>query len=575
MIVRLAAPPLAAWNAARQPASARAAQHLNVHSTAAAGVRRAARAPAGRRRSPRCARRSRSAVVQERYSILLDGFAVQLPAKSLPKLLRVERRHEGLSEPLVLRDDGPRPVGDPRRPTSQAATGDKGQGVKIAVVDTGVDPTSPFLNPAGFSYPAGLPEGRHDEDDAEGDRRQGLPRRAARQEQHEAVRPDRAARHARLRASRPATRARTHRPAPTIPPSRTSSGVAPKAWIGNYRVFTVPTPLGHEASTPEIVHAFEAAVADGMNVINFSGGGPQTDPVERRDVRDDPQRHARRRRAGDRRRQRPRGLRLRHGRLAGRRSRRDRGRRDLELARVRAGALRQRRAAVARRGPDPGRRRREAARPRGRRSTRRSSTSRRSWAPTASRSTRTSAARRRDPNTGNGHAAGRLADRQDRARVARHLHLRLEGGPREARRRDRPDPRRQPLRRGERDPDPAPAPGRDDLRPRRLAPPRLRVAARRPGDDPRLERHPRDPDRPQRRDHELLVRRPDRLRLVPEARHLGARARRPLLDAAADDRLDVLGLRRHVDGDAARRRRGRAARAAPSELDAARRSSRR
>src|SRR5207248_564990 len=57
------------------------------------------------------------------------------------------------------------------------------------------------------------------------------------------------------------------------------SGVAPKAWIGNYRVFTVPTPLGHEANTPEIVHAFEAAVADGMNVINFSGGGPQTDPA--------------------------------------------------------------------------------------------------------------------------------------------------------------------------------------------------------------------------------------------------------------------------------------------------------
>src|SRR6185312_10589787 len=57
------------------------------------------------------------------------------------------------------------------------------------------------------------------------------------------------------------------------------SGVAPKAWIGNYRVFTVPTPLGHQANTPEIVHAFEAAVSDGMNVINFSGGGPQTDPA--------------------------------------------------------------------------------------------------------------------------------------------------------------------------------------------------------------------------------------------------------------------------------------------------------
>ena len=57
------------------------------------------------------------------------------------------------------------------------------------------------------------------------------------------------------------------------------SGVAPRAWLGNYRVFTVPTPIGHVANTPEIVAAFEAAVADGMDVINFSGGGPQTDPA--------------------------------------------------------------------------------------------------------------------------------------------------------------------------------------------------------------------------------------------------------------------------------------------------------
>ena len=48
----------------------------------------------------------------------------------------------------------------------QAATGDKGQGMKIGVVDTGVDPSSPFLNPAGFTVPAGLPEGRHEADDA-------------------------------------------------------------------------------------------------------------------------------------------------------------------------------------------------------------------------------------------------------------------------------------------------------------------------------------------------------------------------------------------------------------------------
>jgi subtilisin family serine protease len=58
------------------------------------------------------------------------------------------------------------------------------------------------------------------------------------------------------------------------------SGVAPRAYVGNYRVFNVPLPLGGccSANTPEIVAAFEAAVADGMDIINFSGGGPQSDP---------------------------------------------------------------------------------------------------------------------------------------------------------------------------------------------------------------------------------------------------------------------------------------------------------
>src|SRR5205807_2547927 len=38
------------------------------------------------------------------------------------------------------------------------------------------------------------------------------------------------------------------------------------------------TPIGDVVNTPEIVAAFESAVADGMNVINFSGGGPESDP---------------------------------------------------------------------------------------------------------------------------------------------------------------------------------------------------------------------------------------------------------------------------------------------------------
>ena len=65
-----------------------------------------------------------------------------------------------------------------------------------------------------------------------------------------------------------------------IPRWRASAEWRRARYIGNYRVFNVPLPLGGccSGTTPEIVAAFEAAVTDGMDVINFSGGGPQADP---------------------------------------------------------------------------------------------------------------------------------------------------------------------------------------------------------------------------------------------------------------------------------------------------------
>ncbi|HEX4678557.1 MAG TPA: S8 family serine peptidase, partial [Gaiellaceae bacterium] len=160
----------------------------------------------------------------------------------------------------------------------QAATGDKGQGVKIAVVDTGVDPTSPFLNPAGFSYPAGFPKGDTTKTTPKVIVAKVFPGAVRDKNSNKAFDPTEP--HGTHVSGIAAGDEGTNAPAgPDHPAVANLSGVAPKAWIGNYRVFTVPTPLGHQANTPEIVQAFEAAVADGMNVINFSGGGPQTDPA--------------------------------------------------------------------------------------------------------------------------------------------------------------------------------------------------------------------------------------------------------------------------------------------------------
>ena len=44
-------------------------------------------------------------------------------------------------------------------PQFAGSTGARGQGVKVAVVDDGVDQEHPFLDPTGFSYPPGFPKG--------------------------------------------------------------------------------------------------------------------------------------------------------------------------------------------------------------------------------------------------------------------------------------------------------------------------------------------------------------------------------------------------------------------------------
>ena len=79
-------------------------------------------------------------------------------------------------------------------------------------------------------------------------------------------------------ASPQATRARARRPVPTIrrrKPLRRRAG----AWIGNYRVFTIPTPFGHEADTPEIIERVRVGGRRRHERDQLLGGGPETDPA--------------------------------------------------------------------------------------------------------------------------------------------------------------------------------------------------------------------------------------------------------------------------------------------------------
>ena len=388
--------------------------------------------------------------------------------------------------------------------------------MKIGVVDTGVDPSSPFLDPSGFPYPPGFPKGDTKQTTPKVIVARVFPGPVRDKNSNKAFDPTEP--HGTHVSGIAAGDEGTTAPAgPDHPATTDLSGVAPTAWIGNYRVFTVPTPLGHEANTPEIVRAFEAAVADGMNVINFSGGGPETDPAN--DAMNET---------------------VHNTALAGVVPVIAAGndREDFGLGTagspgtapdaISVAATSRTRTSSPRRSP--------------------SSAARRHSAPCRSRAQAAPSSRRLVDARPD--ARRRLERARHRRQAGRHAPLRLghrpEQRPRHARRRTRSPARsrssraasarssrrrharaiggaighhrdRQPLRRGEPDPDPAAAADRDDLRPRRRESARLRGGERRAGVDPGLDRHPGDPDEPQRRHHELLVGRPDRLRPLPEA----------------------------------------------------------
>src|SRR3954470_3876157 len=88
VIVRLSQPPLAAWRSNGSLAFAARSQRLDTHSAPS----RAYLSQLARRQAV-VAAEVRAAIpqarIQEHFSILLDGFTVQLPVKSLPRLLRL------------------------------------------------------------------------------------------------------------------------------------------------------------------------------------------------------------------------------------------------------------------------------------------------------------------------------------------------------------------------------------------------------------------------------------------------------------------------------------------------------
>ncbi|MGN6429273.1 MAG: S8 family peptidase [Gaiellaceae bacterium] len=219
------------------------------------------------------ARRIPSAQVRWRYRYVLDGLAVVVPRRqvgalaTLPGVAHVYpsvEYHASLDQSVPL-IKAPQLWG-PTRATA-------GQGIKIGIIDDGVDQAHPFFSPAGFTMPAGFPKGNTAYTTAKVIVARAFPPPGATWKY--AARPfdpsmsEHATHVAGIAAGDYNTTQRSGRPV---------SGVAPRAYIGNYKVLTVPTPdVGLNGNSPEIVKGIDAAVADGMNVINLSLGEAEID----------------------------------------------------------------------------------------------------------------------------------------------------------------------------------------------------------------------------------------------------------------------------------------------------------
>lgn len=153
-----------------------------------------------------------------------------------------------------------------------------GTGVKIGVLDTGIDHTHPAFRDDGYQYPAGFPICQEARGDCGYVNRKVIVARsyvhmlAGSASDPEITRPDDLS--PRDRVGHGTAVAMIAAGQRSTGPAATITGVAPKAYLGNYKVFGSPGVNGRFTYDDVILQAIEDAVRDGMDIITTSLGAP-------------------------------------------------------------------------------------------------------------------------------------------------------------------------------------------------------------------------------------------------------------------------------------------------------------
>jgi subtilisin family serine protease len=207
---------------------------------------------------------SPSVRIERRFTGLINGLAVEMPVGleaevgSWPEVLAVvpTRRYRPLlnvSNPLMGAAEAWEKTGGDHT---------AGRGIKIGIIDSGIDHTHVMFDDTGYELPEGFPLG-----ETTFTNKKIIVARAFSSGVFDTT-ADSTPRdrdgHGTHSAACAAGRLDTPSPLGSI------SGVAPNAYLGNYKVFTE-----EYAESDQLIAALEACVEDGMDVVNMSLGSDE------------------------------------------------------------------------------------------------------------------------------------------------------------------------------------------------------------------------------------------------------------------------------------------------------------
>ncbi len=215
-----------------------------------------------------------AATIRWQYRLVANGVSVVLPRAEVGELAGIPGVSSVFTGVTYSGQSGPaggtiRARTLPGLPLAMA-----GDGVKIGIIDDGIEQDHAFFSPAGYTMPPGFPKGQVAYTTAKvivarAFAPPGSTWRNARKP-YDPVESGHATHVAGIAAGNASTDA----------DGEVVSGVAPRAYLGNYKALTVPSDAaGLNGNAPELVAAIEAAVADGMDVINLSIGEVEIEPT--------------------------------------------------------------------------------------------------------------------------------------------------------------------------------------------------------------------------------------------------------------------------------------------------------